>query len=158
MLPTDALQTCESCVESCAVYSHCDATRHKRRGQLPSSPIMLRHTLLMDLLLAIVSEIPSDSFLLPTARTTCYFPFNVATQFGTSGSAPAAQGMAGSTSVGESTLAIPKVDEGYDLNGILTIKNTESKSLWVVCHGLCSSSVGSVPRFVSNMLQANTFR
>lgn len=44
------------------------------------------------------------------------------------------------------------------MNGVLTVKDERSKSLWVLCHGLCSSCEGTVPRFVSDELNANTFR
>lgn len=62
------------------------------------------------------------------------------------------------TRVGQSDLTIPNTREGYELNGLLTLKHAESKSLWVLCHGLCSSLHGTVPRFVSEKLDANTFR
>lgn len=77
---------------------------------------------------------------------------------------------AGTTAVGEgassglpsterrSQLSIRNNEEGYNLNGVLTVKDEESKSLWVLCHGLCSSCEGTVPRFVSEELNANTFR
>ena len=76
----------------------------------------------------------------------------------------------GTTAVGEgaspglpsteqkSQLSICNNEEGYSLNGILTVKDEESKSLWVLCHGLCSSCEGTVPRFVADLLNANTFR
>eukprot|EP00752_Nemacystus_decipiens_P005125 g4650.t1 len=55
-------------------------------------------------------------------------------------------------------LVVANKDQGYDLHGILTVKRGDSKSLWVLCHGLCSSCEGTVPRFVSENLDANTFR
>jgi len=58
----------------------------------------------------------------------------------------------------KSELSIPNEEEGYDLHGILTVKCEDSKSVWVLCHGLCSSCQGTVPRFVSEELDANTFR
>lgn len=57
-----------------------------------------------------------------------------------------------------SQISIRNNEEGYNLNGVLTVKDEESKSLWVLCHGLCSSCEGTVPRFVSDELNANTFR
>lgn len=57
-----------------------------------------------------------------------------------------------------SQLSICNDEEGYRLNGVLTVKDEESKSVWVLCHGLCSSCEGTVPRFVSDKLDANTFR
>ena len=59
---------------------------------------------------------------------------------------------------GRSELVVTNEDEGYDLHGILTVKKEESKSVWVLCHGLCSSCEGTVSRFVSEQLDANTFR
>lgn len=66
--------------------------------------------------------------------------------------------MSAATVVEKSSLIIPNAKEGYELNGLLTVKHAESKSLWVLCHGLCSSLDGTVPRFVSEKLDANTFR
>lgn len=57
-----------------------------------------------------------------------------------------------------SQLSIRNNKEGYKLNGVLTVKDVESRSVWVLCHGLCSSCEGTVPRFVSDKLDANTFR
>lgn len=62
------------------------------------------------------------------------------------------------TMAGVSELSVPNKEEGYDLHGILTVKHEDSKSVWVLCHGLCSSCQGTVPRFVSEELDANTFR
>lgn len=59
---------------------------------------------------------------------------------------------------GKSRISIRNEGEGYDLNGILSVKCQESKIIWVLCHGLCSSCEGTVPRFVSEKLEANTFR
>lgn len=70
-----------------------------------------------------------------------------------SGSSPAVTMVAGT-----SELQVTNKEEGYDLHGILTVKREESKSVWVLCHGLCSSCQGTVPRFVSEELDANTFR
>lgn len=59
---------------------------------------------------------------------------------------------------GKSRISIRNDGGGYDLNGILAVKCQESKIVWVLCHGLCSSCEGTVPRFVSEKLEANTFR
>lgn len=59
---------------------------------------------------------------------------------------------------GKSDLLVTNKDEGYDLHGVLTVKRDDSKSVSVLCHGLCSSCEGTVPRFVSEKLDANTFR
>lgn len=60
--------------------------------------------------------------------------------------------------VGISQLSIRNEEEGYDLNGWLNVKHEHSKSVWVLCHGLCSSCQGTVPLFVSEKLDANSFR
>ncbi|CAN0063904.1 unnamed protein product [Ascophyllum nodosum] len=59
---------------------------------------------------------------------------------------------------GESRLVVRNEAEGYDLHGILTVKHEGSTSVWVLCHGLCSSCDGTVPRFVSKKLNVNTCR
>lgn len=71
---------------------------------------------------------------------------------------PARAGSASDAVVGKSNISITNTEEGYHLNGLLTVKNAESRSLWVLCHGLCSSLEGTVPRFVSEKLDANTLR
>lgn len=60
--------------------------------------------------------------------------------------------------LGKTELVVANTHEGYDLHGVLTVKQEDSKSVWVLCHGLCSSCEGTVPRFVSEKLDANTFR
>ncbi len=62
------------------------------------------------------------------------------------------------TMVGISELRVPNKEEGHDLHGILTVKREDSKAVWVLCHGFCSSCQGTVPSFVSEELDANTFR
>lgn len=62
------------------------------------------------------------------------------------------------TVAGESQLSVSNADEGYELNGLLNVRHTECKSVWILCHGLCSSLHGTVSRFVSEKLDANTFR
>ena len=71
------------------------------------------------------------------------------------------RGLPGATMVAvqrKGDLVVTNKGEGYDLHGVLTVKREDSKSLWVLCHGLCSSCEGTVPRFVSENLDGNTFR
>lgn len=70
----------------------------------------------------------------------------------------AINGSAAQESSGMSQLMIRNKAEGYDLHGILAVKRADSTSVWVLCHGLCSSCNGTVSRFVSDMLDTNTFR
>lgn len=77
------------------------------------------------------------------------------TPFASSSSSGTNQGIG---APGNSRISIRNEGEGYDLNGILAVKCQDSKTLWVLCHGLCSSCDGTVPRFVSEKLEANTFR
>lgn len=60
--------------------------------------------------------------------------------------------------VGESEVVIRNEDGEYDLHGLLTVKREDSKSVWVLCHGLLASSQVGCPRFISKELAANTFR
>lgn len=80
----------------------------------------------------------------------------------TSKHATGRRGLSGASTMvavqGRSDLLVTNKDEGYDLHGVLTLKREDSKSVWVLCHGLCSSCEGTVPRFVSENLDANTFR
>ncbi|CAM9121322.1 unnamed protein product, partial [Ectocarpus fasciculatus] len=62
------------------------------------------------------------------------------------------------TVLGRSQLVVRNEEEGYDLNGVLTVKREDSKSVWIICHGNCSSCEGTVPAFVSRELSENTFR
>lgn len=118
--------------------------------------------LLPGILLAFVIPTPLCAFLVPdTFLKTCSpcrtmtIPPEVSPA---AGRQAITEGSAGNTPAGESHLVIPNPDEGHDLHGKLTIKRPNSKSMWIVCHGLCSSSSGSVPSFVSEMLDANTLR
>lgn len=70
----------------------------------------------------------------------------------------AINGSAAQASSGMSQLMIRNKAEGYDLHGILAVKRADTTSVWVLCHGLCSSCNGTVSRFVSDMLDINTFR
>ncbi|CAM9472319.1 unnamed protein product [Choristocarpus tenellus] len=60
--------------------------------------------------------------------------------------------------MGSHELEVPNVQEGYNLAGLLTVKRPDSNSVWVLCHGLCSSKDGTVPRFVSERIHSNTYR
>lgn len=68
------------------------------------------------------------------------------------------QNMCSSSAAGESEVVIRNEDEAYDLHGLLTVKREDSKSVWVLCHGLLASSQVGCPRFISDELAANTFR
>lgn len=121
--------------------------------------------LVADIALALLSWAPhSQSFvLLPAmpatfaATTTGVRPSTTATLTATYSTA-STEGTAALSSAGKSRLSIRNEHEGYDLNGVLTLKHDKSKAVWVLCHGLCSSCEGTVPRFVSEQLDANTFR
>lgn len=128
---------------------------------------MLRHATLLSLLvkLAAVFFLASDShsFVLMPGVGRCMS--TTATSIALDSTTPPASidssssgTTKGTDTPGTSQLSIRNEEEGYDLNGILTVKRQESKVVWVLCHGLCSSCEGTVPRFVSEKLEANTFR
>ena len=127
--------------------------------------MLLIFFLVAELSLALLFSVtPVHSFVLHSSSTPRYVQARAMTSTTTIGSAP------GTTAVGEgaapglpsterkSQFSICNDEEGYTLNGVMTVKNEGSKSLWVLCHGLCSSCEGTVPRFVSDELNANTFR
>lgn len=127
--------------------------------------MLLISFLVAELSLALLFSVTRvHSFVLHSSTTPQYVQVRAMTSTTTIGSAP------GTTAVGEgatpglssterkSQLSICNNEEGYNLNGVLTVRDEGSKSLWVLCHGLCSSCEGTVPRFVSDKLNANTFR
>ncbi|CBJ26067.1 conserved unknown protein [Ectocarpus siliculosus] len=112
--------------------------------------------------LVLVAVAPfSQSFIVYPSSSTQHAPISGGTMSSTSTSSSAVQpaGEAGAVTVpGKSQLVVRNEEEGYDLNGVLTVKREDSKSVWVLCHGLCSSCEGTVPAFVSRELSENTYR
>ncbi|CAN0202444.1 unnamed protein product, partial [Ectocarpus sp. 13 AM-2016] len=101
----------------------------------------------------------SQSFIVYPSSSRQHAPISGGTMSATRTSAGQPAGEAGAVTVpGKSQLVVRNEEEGYDLNGVLTVKREDSKSVWVLCHGLCSSCEGTVPAFVSRELPENTYR
>ncbi|CAM9931862.1 unnamed protein product [Ectocarpus sp. 12 AP-2014] len=101
----------------------------------------------------------SQSFIVYPSSSRQHAPISGGTMSATSTSAGQPAGEAGAVTVpGKSQLVVRNEEEGYDLNGVLTVKREDFKSVWVLCHGLCSSCEGTVPAFVSRELSENTYR
>lgn len=121
--------------------------------------MLCRTFLLVNVLLILVTLTPSSAFLNTPVFRGRSNSKRMAAQSNTSPDrATHVEAIAGATALGDTHLIIPNHAQGYDLHGVLTVKDAESKYLWILCHGLCSSSLGSVPRFISSMLEANTLR
>lgn len=130
----------------------------------------VRQMFLLAVLVALLSTVLTQSFIVPPVVTSYRRTVNSSSadltsmssstdKITTPASTPAGAGSStGAVGAGKSQLQIRNEKEGYDLNGVLTVKREDSRSVWVLCHGLCSSSEGTVSRFVSEELDGNTFR
>lgn len=133
--------------------------RHAHRQQHSTTQDSESMRLLSALALVLVTIAPFCQSFIVYPSSTQHPPISGGTAVSATSKSAMQSGEAGAVTVpGKSQLVVRNEGEGYDLNGVLTVKREDSKSVWVLCHGLCSSCEGTVPAFVSRELSENTYR